>query len=187
MPVLAIGGAKSFGTTMALVMNAAAGNVRGLVIADAGHWLMEEQPKATVAAVRAFLDEAAWRRVTPAEAAELAKTGGGAGTSGVAGIQTTVLAGNPSESGLYTIRLSVPANTRIEAHSHRDTRSATVVSGIWRIGYGSKFDEVALKALPPGSFYTEPAGQSHFAQTGSEPVVVDITGYGPTDTVYAQP
>ena len=57
MPVLAVGGEKSFGTTMAVVMNAAATNVRGLVIPDAGHWLMEEQPKATVEAVRAFLDE----------------------------------------------------------------------------------------------------------------------------------
>ena len=56
MPVLAIGGAKSFGPTMAVVMRAAASNVTELVIPDAGHWLMEEQPKATVAAVQGFLD-----------------------------------------------------------------------------------------------------------------------------------
>src|SRR5258707_11125435 len=56
MPVLAIGGEKSFGPTMAVVMRAAATNVRELVIPDAGHWLMEEQAKATVVAVRAFLD-----------------------------------------------------------------------------------------------------------------------------------
>jgi pimeloyl-ACP methyl ester carboxylesterase len=56
MPVLAIGGEKSFGPTMAVVMRAAAANVQELVIANAGHWLMEEQPKATIAAVRAFLD-----------------------------------------------------------------------------------------------------------------------------------
>ncbi len=56
MPVLAIGGEKSFGPTMAVVMRAAATNVTELVIPDAGHWLMEEQPKATIAAVRAFVD-----------------------------------------------------------------------------------------------------------------------------------
>jgi pimeloyl-ACP methyl ester carboxylesterase len=55
MPVLAIGGEKSFGPTMAVVMRAAATDVHELVIADAGHWLMEEQPAATIAAVRAFL------------------------------------------------------------------------------------------------------------------------------------
>jgi pimeloyl-ACP methyl ester carboxylesterase len=56
MPVLAIGGEKSFGPTMAVVMRAAASNVTEVVIPNSGHWLMEEQPKATVAAVRAFLD-----------------------------------------------------------------------------------------------------------------------------------
>jgi pimeloyl-ACP methyl ester carboxylesterase len=57
MPVLAIGGEKSFGPMMATVMRFAATNVDQAVIPDAGHWLMEEQPKATVAVVRAFLDK----------------------------------------------------------------------------------------------------------------------------------
>ena len=57
MPVLAIGGEKSFGTTMAVVMRAAATDVHELVIASSGHWLMEEQPVSTVTAVRAFLDK----------------------------------------------------------------------------------------------------------------------------------
>jgi pimeloyl-ACP methyl ester carboxylesterase len=56
MPVLAIGGEKSFGATMAVVMRAAATDVHELVIAGSGHWLMEEQPVSTVTAVRAFLD-----------------------------------------------------------------------------------------------------------------------------------
>jgi pimeloyl-ACP methyl ester carboxylesterase len=58
MPILAIGGEKSFGPTMAVVARATATNVSGLVIPDAGHWLMEEQPKATIAAVRDFVDAA---------------------------------------------------------------------------------------------------------------------------------
>ena len=56
MPVLAVGGDKSFGPTMAVVMRAAASDVTELVIANSGHWLMEEQPAATIAAIRAFLD-----------------------------------------------------------------------------------------------------------------------------------
>jgi pimeloyl-ACP methyl ester carboxylesterase len=58
MPVLAIGGAASFGPTMAVVMRAAATNVTECVIPNAGHWLMEEQPAATIAAVLGFLDRA---------------------------------------------------------------------------------------------------------------------------------
>jgi pimeloyl-ACP methyl ester carboxylesterase len=56
MPVLAVGGEKSFGTAMAGVIQAGATNVTGAVIPDAGHWLMEEQPAATVAVIRGFLD-----------------------------------------------------------------------------------------------------------------------------------
>jgi len=55
MPVLAIGGDHSLGATMAYIMRFAADNVRGVVVADPGHWLMEEQPKATVAAIVGFL------------------------------------------------------------------------------------------------------------------------------------
>jgi pimeloyl-ACP methyl ester carboxylesterase len=55
MPVLAIGGEKSFGTMMAAVMRFAASNVTEGVIPDSGHWIMEENPAATIAMVRAFL------------------------------------------------------------------------------------------------------------------------------------
>jgi pimeloyl-ACP methyl ester carboxylesterase len=56
MPVLAIGGAKSFGANVAIVMRNAADNVTEVMIANSGHWLMEEQPAATIAAVHNFLD-----------------------------------------------------------------------------------------------------------------------------------
>jgi len=56
MPVLTIGGEKSFGLAMADVLRAGASNVQGIAIKDSGHWLMEEQPAATVKAIRAFLD-----------------------------------------------------------------------------------------------------------------------------------
>ena len=78
----------------------------------------------------------------------------GTGTSGVAGIRTTTVSGDPSSAGLYTIRLSVPANTRIEAHTHRDVRSATVVSGTWYLGYG-RATVSPPQSLTPGSFCTE--------------------------------
>jgi pimeloyl-ACP methyl ester carboxylesterase len=56
MPVLAIGGAKSFGANEAAVMRNAAVNVTELVVPDAGHWLMEEAP--TIAAIRDFIGAA---------------------------------------------------------------------------------------------------------------------------------
>jgi pimeloyl-ACP methyl ester carboxylesterase len=59
MPILAVGGEKSFGTMMATVMRAAATDVTEAVVPDSGHWIMEENPAATVALVRDFLGSAA--------------------------------------------------------------------------------------------------------------------------------
>jgi pimeloyl-ACP methyl ester carboxylesterase len=55
MPVLAIGADKSFGAGMADELRFVATDVTSVVIANSGHWLMEEQPAATIAAISAFL------------------------------------------------------------------------------------------------------------------------------------
>jgi pimeloyl-ACP methyl ester carboxylesterase len=57
MPVLALGGEKSFGPMMATVMRFSATNVTEGVVPASGHWIMEENPKATIALVRPFLDK----------------------------------------------------------------------------------------------------------------------------------
>lgn len=190
MPILAIGGVKSFGPMMAVVMRAAAADVQEVVVPNSGHWLMEENPEATMAAIEAFLRSGASasreteRRLSVADIAAMAKGGAGAGTSGVEGITTTVLSGDPKLAGPYTIEIRVPAHTRIAAHSHRDDRSAVVISGTWWFGYGSVAADSLASPLRAGSFYTEPAGKDHFAITRDEPAVVYITGVGPTDTRY---
>ena len=198
MPVLAIGGEKSFGAIQAVVMRNVATDVREAVVPGAGHWLMEESPAATVALIEAFLqgrtppttaggrpsDE---RRVMPSEFSFPEGGGAGTGTSGIAGIRTVALKGDPDRPGLYTIMLRVPPHTRIAPHDHQDDRVATVISGTWYLGYGDTFDPAALKALPAGSFYTEPSNRSHFAETRDEPVIVQITGVGPSSTRYVDP
>jgi pimeloyl-ACP methyl ester carboxylesterase len=55
MPVLALGGDKSFGPMMATVMRAAADDVTEGIVPDSGHWIMEENPGATTRLVRDFL------------------------------------------------------------------------------------------------------------------------------------
>src|SRR6266581_1317436 len=194
MPVLAVGGEKSFGATEAAVMRNAATSVREAVVPGAGHWLMEESPAFTIALIQAFLKDrlaaapqpvssAGERRVTPGEF-KFPDRAPVTGTSGVSGIRTVVLKGDPDRAGLYTIMLRIPAHTRIAAHVHQDDRVATVVSETWYIGYGDAFNAASLKALPAGSFYTEPSHRSHFAETRDEPVIVQITGVGPSSTRY---
>ena len=126
------------------------------------------------------------KRITPSEFQFGADAGPTVGTSLVSEVQTAILKGDPSKPGLYTILLRIAPNTRIQPHSHRDDRIATVVSGTWYFAYGDEFDETDLKALPPGSFYTEPEGINHFGLTKEE-VLIQMTGIGPSDTVYVDP
>jgi quercetin dioxygenase-like cupin family protein len=123
-------------------------------------------------------------RMTPAEIQASTLDSNQIGSSGVPGVHTKIVFGDPAKEGFYTILLFVPAHTTIQAHSHRDKRVATVVSGEWHFGYGNHFDAQALKTLPPGSVYSEPGGDNHFARTDADPVIVEICGYGPTDTRY---
>jgi pimeloyl-ACP methyl ester carboxylesterase len=55
MPVLALGADKSFGTAEAQVLGFAASHVTGGIIPDSGHWIMEENPQATIKLVTEFL------------------------------------------------------------------------------------------------------------------------------------
>jgi hypothetical protein len=97
-------------------------------------------------------------RMTPPEIRASALESNQIGSSGLPGVHTKVLFGDPSKASFYTILLFVPAHTTIQAHSHRDDRVATVVSGEWHFGYGDHFDAKSLKTLPPGSVYSEPGG-----------------------------
>jgi len=119
-------------------------------------------------------------RLTPTEIAALAAANAPSNT----GVQMTNLVGDPTKPGLYTVRVAIAAHTQARPHTHRDNRSVMVVSGTWHMGYGTQFDAKALKTLPAGSLYTEPAGQPHFAQSTEEPVVLSVTGYGPSDTQF---
>ncbi len=55
MPVLAVGAEKSFGTGMADVLRFVASNVSVGIVPNSGHWIMEENPQATIKIVTEFL------------------------------------------------------------------------------------------------------------------------------------
>ncbi|MET4627656.1 pimeloyl-ACP methyl ester carboxylesterase [Bradyrhizobium sp. I1.8.5] len=56
MPVLAIGGDHSFGASMSSELADVASNVNGAVIANSGHWIMEEQPQQAIGIIVPFID-----------------------------------------------------------------------------------------------------------------------------------
>jgi quercetin dioxygenase-like cupin family protein len=104
----------------------------------------------------------------------------------MAGMEQANLVGNPSKHGPYTLRLKFPAGYKLAPHTHPDDREVTILSGTWYIGYGQQFDEAALKALPAGSFYTEPANVAHFIAI-KEPVIIQVRGTGPSGRTFVSP
>jgi quercetin dioxygenase-like cupin family protein len=102
----------------------------------------------------------------------------------VHGLQTTVLLGNPNVAGTYVQRIKFPANYRLPPHRHpNEGRKVTVLSGTLYFGFGDKFDESKLKALPAGTFFVEPRNTPHFALTKEE-VVLQLDATGPAGTIY---
>lgn len=105
----------------------------------------------------------------------------------VPGLGVARIIGKGTESGPYVYRVKFPSGRVVQAHSHPDDRTYTVISGTWHIGWGEKYDESKLIALGPGSFYTEPAGVAHFVATPDGEAIVQVTGTGPTKADYVDP
>lgn len=81
-----------------------------------------------------------------------------------------------SEFTTKTIRVTIEPNKKLEPHGPKEGYFfVTVISGTLELGFGKTYDEAKLKTLPPGSIFTHPAGQPHFAKTGKDPVVLQIT------------
>jgi quercetin dioxygenase-like cupin family protein len=109
------------------------------------------------------------------------------GPGRVPGHEIAPLIGASGKPGSYVERVRFAANTVSQAHTHPEDRSYTVISGTWYVGYGDVYDASKLKALPPGSFYTEPANVTHYWLTKDEAVVVQIGGTGPSATRFVDP
>jgi quercetin dioxygenase-like cupin family protein len=100
------------------------------------------------------------------------------------GGQVAVLYGDPRKGSPYITRVKLPADYRIEPHTHPEERVYTVISGTFYIGFGEKFDPTALKAFPAGSAFVVPANASHFHWMRSGEAVVQISGVGPSGIEY---
>jgi hypothetical protein len=80
------------------------------------------------------------------------------------GAQSAVMLGAPDKPGPYVNRVKFPSSFKVDAHSHPDNRTYTVLSGTFYQGLGDKFDETRLMARPASSFYTHAAGAPHLPE-----------------------
>lgn len=105
----------------------------------------------------------------------------------VPGLGVARIISKGTEAGPYVYRVKFPKGRIVQAHTHPDDRTYTVLEGTWYIGWGEKYDDLKLIALTPGSFYTEPAGVAHFVATPDGEAIVQVTGTGPTKADYVDP
>jgi hypothetical protein len=62
-----------------------------------------------------------------------------------------------------------------------------VISGIFYVGFGERFDGDALTAYPPGAAIVLPSGTWHFHWAKSSEYIVQVNAIGPLGMEYANP
>jgi quercetin dioxygenase-like cupin family protein len=97
-----------------------------------------------------------------------------------------VLVGEPTQAGPYLIRVKVPSGVKLMPHKHPEDRIYTVISGVFYVGLGDRFDAEDLKAYPPGSVVVLPGNTWHFHWAKSGEYVTQVTAIGPLGLEYKE-
>ena len=103
------------------------------------------------------------------------------------GAKYFLIEGNPLREGPIIMRLLLPAGYIIPAHFHPGAERATVISGTYNIGMGSKFNKANCKKLPAGSVAVMPAGGIPHYGWASEKTIVQVHIDGPLQITYVNP
>jgi quercetin dioxygenase-like cupin family protein len=98
-----------------------------------------------------------------------------------------VVVGDPTQPGLYTIRVKLPSGVKLMPHRHPEDRTYTVISGVFYIGLGEHFDADELQAFPPGAVIILPGGTPHFHWAKSGEYVTQVSAIGPLGLEYLDP
>jgi quercetin dioxygenase-like cupin family protein len=104
-----------------------------------------------------------------------------------AGAQLAVRVGDPAADGPYVVRVKVPHGVRLMPHRHPEDRIYTVLSGIFYIAVGDRFDPGKMEAYAPGSVVVLPGETAHFHFARSGEYVTQVTAIGPLGLEYVDP
>ena len=102
------------------------------------------------------------------------------------GAKMAILEGDPTQAGMFTIRLKFPDGFKVSPHYHTQTEHVTVIQGTLHIGMGETVDPKATRALSAGAFGYWYAGMRHFAWFEGE-TVLQMHGQGPWTVTYVNP
>lgn len=101
-------------------------------------------------------------------------------------VKLAILVGDPNKSEPFLIRVKVPNGEKIMPHKHPENRIYTVISGVFYIGIGKKFDETKLQAYPPGSVIVLPGNTPHFHLAKSGEYITQVYAVGPLGLEYME-
>jgi len=101
-------------------------------------------------------------------------------------VRLAVIVGHPSEPAPYLIRVKVPGGVKLMPHTHPEDRIYTVISGVFYIGLGERFDGDKVTP-PPGGVIVLPGNMSHFHSAKSGEYVTQVSATGPLGLEYLNP
>jgi len=125
-------------------------------------------------------DKAGFVRVTPEQVVWNDRPG-------YEGVKFAVIQGDPSKPGIYVVRARFSPGTMTRPHWHPEDRHVIVVAGTWYTGEGDNFDPDKTVPLKPGSYMMHPAKAHHYDGAKDEEVIVQIIGFGPSNTTLVHP
>jgi quercetin dioxygenase-like cupin family protein len=102
------------------------------------------------------------------------------------GARIAVIEGDLSKEAPFTFRLKLPADYRVEPHTHPAYERVTVLSGTFHFAHGKTFDRDKTMALKPGDLAIMAPGEPMFGYTEEE-TIIQLHGTGPWGINYINP
>ena len=102
-------------------------------------------------------------------------------------VRLAAVVGQPSGKGPYLVRVKVPHGVKLMPHKHPEDRIYTVISGVFYIGLGDRFDADKLEAYAPGDVIVLPGNTSHFHWAKAGEYVTQVSAIGPLGIEYGNP
>jgi hypothetical protein len=102
-----------------------------------------------------------------------------------AGAKVAVVSGDPGKAGPFTVRVDMPPDYAVRPHHHPTSETLRVVEGTLHLGHGGKWNQQAMKTVPPDAPVTMAAKKPHFVHAASR-VVLEIQSTGPFAITYVE-
>lgn len=102
-----------------------------------------------------------------------------------AGARFALMQGDPSQPGVYTIRLELPDGYVIPPHFHPTDEYVTVIEGTLNVGMGDSVKTQSMTPMRAGAFINAAANAHHYVSARGH-TVVQVHGMGPFAITYVR-